>query len=317
MDSIYFGGGTPSLATKNGIREIFSAIRNSYQIAPDCEITVEMNPESASFEVLSAYFEQGARRLSFGMQSAKEKELSLLGRLHTAEQTERAVERAREIGFENISLDLMFGLPDQTEEDFYFSLEKALSLSPKHLSFYLLTLSEEAPLYQKINSIPEEEILRRMYLGAVELLSKRGFEHYEISNAALPGFRSRHNERYWRGLSYLGFGPGAHSYFLGERFSVKDSLSDFLSSDLKDLIVNREKISSEDQRTEYLMLSLRRKEGIDMEKLLAFSDPEFVKQTKEKMHLWEKLGLCRKTPVGFALTPEGFFVSNEIISELI
>jgi oxygen-independent coproporphyrinogen-3 oxidase len=276
-----------------------------------------MNPESASEEVLEAYFREGARRLSFGMQSAIDEELSLLGRLHTAKETELAVKRARKVGFDNISLDLMYGLPNQREADFRYSLQTALSFSPKHISFYLLTLSEEVPLYQKIDLIPEEEVLRNMYLGTSECLRQSGFEHYEISNAALPGFRSRHNERYWKGEAYLGFGPGAHSYFGGERFSIRNSLSDFLSQDISNLIENREVITPEEERIETLMLSLRRKEGIDFERLSKFADEAFLEFVKEKMLLWKKHGLCRKTENGFALTPEGFFVSNQIISELI
>lgn len=314
VDSIYFGGGTPSLASEEGIRGIFAQMRASYRILPDCEITVEMNPESASPEVLAAFYREGARRLSFGMQSAKDEELSLLGRLHTAKETELAIKRAREAGFENVSLDLMFGLPDQTKADFRYSLEKAISLSPKHISFYLLTLSEEVPLFQQIEKIPEEEVLREMYLDASEFLLQNGFEHYEISNAALPGFRSRHNERYWKREPYLGFGPGAHSYFGRHRFSIRNSLSDFLSFDSQQLVENREEITPEEEILETIMLSLRRKEGLDLSHL---SDPSVSDRAREKMIVWEKNGLCRKTENGFALTPEGFFVSNQIISELI
>lgn len=316
VQTIYFGGGTPSLLTKEGIQGIFSALRQGYRISPTAEITVEMNPESATEEVLLAFYQEGANRLSFGVQSAREEELALLGRRHRFEDAKRAVERARSAGFDNISLDLMYGLPGQSAEDFQESLEKVLSLSPKHLSFYLLTLSSGVPLYQKRKEIPDDEILEEMYFSASRTLSENGYLHYEISNAALPGFESRHNKVYWEGGDYLGFGPGAHSLFQNQRFSVLEDVEGFMKNPLKCYSAFESRLP-EDLFEEYVMLSLRQRKGLSFDRLNEVATSKQVEKIKEKMTLWTKHGLCEKTKDGFALTTKGFFVSNEIISELI
>ncbi|MBR5295080.1 MAG: radical SAM family heme chaperone HemW [Clostridia bacterium] len=318
VETIYFGGGTPSLFTTNGIGEVFSSLRNAFSISPDAEITVEMNPESASEELLRAFVEEGANRISMGVQSTLEEELSLLGRIHRFSHVKEAVQRAKNFGIDNINLDLMYGLPNQTLLTFKKSLEEVLLLSPKHISFYLLTLSPDVPLYQRKAELPEDEAVEEMYFFASEFLKQNGFEHYEISNAALPGYRSRHNQVYWNGGEYLGFGPGAHSYFGSERFFVKDGVEEFIfASDGTERISSPEKITPKDKRDEYLMLSLRLKDGICLEKLAKIASQEFCENLIQKMTLWSKHGLCEKTSRGFALTTKGFFVSNEIISELM
>lgn len=318
VSTVYLGGGTPSLCSKEGIEEIFLAIRENFSLLPDAEITAEMNPESASEDIISAFAEAGGNRISFGVQSTLEKELSSLGRLHSFSDVKIAVDRARRAGIENISLDLMYGLPDQTLSDFQKSLEDVVALSPQHLSFYLLTLSEKVPLYQKRDRLPCDEAVREMYFFASDFLKEKGFEHYEISNAAKPGYRSRHNEAYWKGTEYLGFGPGAHSYFDLKRFFVKDGVKEFiLASNPRDRMSEPEVLTKEDIRTEYLMLSLRRKEGILLDTLSQLAGDDFCQKVIGKMNLWSEHGLCEKTPDGFRLTTKGFFVSNEIITELI
>lgn len=318
VETVYFGGGTPSLATVSGVEEIFSSLRINFTIARDAEITVEMNPESASEKILSAYYRAGVNRISFGMQSAIDSELEVLGRLHRFEAVRQAVHCARSVGFDNISLDLMYGLPGQTAESFRESLQKALELSPKHVSFYLLTLSENVPLYQMRHLLPGDETVREMYLLASSYLKENGFEHYEISNAARKGYRSRHNSVYWTGGDYLGIGPGAHSLVGGKRFFVKDGAAEFiLANDPLERLSEFETLTDEDRFTEYLMLSLRTKEGISAERLKALSDEKTEKRICDKFRLWERHGLCKKTSRGFALTAEGFFVSNEIITELM
>ena len=318
VETVYFGGGTPSLATESGIEEIFSSLRANFTVSEDAEITVEMNPESASEKILSAYHRAGVNRVSFGMQSAIDSELEALGRLHRFEAVRLAVQCARSAGFDNISLDLMYGLPGQTLESFCESLQKALALSPEHVSFYLLTLSESVPLYAQRQFLPGDEAVREMYLTASSCLKENGFEHYEISNAARPGFRSRHNSVYWNGGDYLGIGPGAHSLVDGKRFFVKDGAEEFISAENPlDRLSEFDILTKEDLFTEYLMLSLRTKEGVSTERLKDLSDGETAKCICEKFRLWERHGLCEKTPQGFALTASGFFVSNEIITELM
>ena len=318
VETVYLGGGTPSLATPDGIRRIFSSLRENFCIAPDAEITAEMNPESTDDEILSAFRESGVNRISFGMQSALDDELQTLGRLHRFDAVKRAVTLSRKHGFENVSLDLMYGLPEQNKQRFMTSLEQALSLEPQHISFYLLTLSDAVPLYQSRHLLPEDDAVREMYLAASALLQERGFEHYEISNSSREGFRSRHNQVYWTGGDYLGIGPGAHSLLQGKRFYMMDGVEEFISADPPlDRLSEKEVLDAEDLLTEYLMLSLRTKEGISLTRLLQLSDENTVHRIRSKFSLWEKHDLCIPTEEGFALTAKGFFVSNEIITELI
>ena len=290
VETVYLGGGTPSLATPDGIKTIFASLRESFSVSEDAEITAEMNPESTNSENLSAFYGAGVNRISFGMQSASDEELATLGRLHRFCAVEGAVRLARKAGFENISLDLMYGLPGQ-------------SLSG-------------VPLYASRHLLPEDEAVREMYLFASAYLQKQGFEHYEVSNAAKKGFRSRHNQVYWNGGDYLGIGPGAHSLVKGKRFFMQDGVEEFIAHPIK-RFSEPEILTCEDLLTEYVMLSLRTKEGVSMERIFTLSDQKTVDFVKEKFTLWQKHGLCVPTQQGFALTPEGFFVSNRIIAELI
>lgn len=318
LSTVYLGGGTPSLISSDGLKALFSVIGESFDTSPVSEITMEMNPESATDEILSTARDVGVNRLSFGVQSANDGELATLGRLHRFSHAEEAYFRARRHGFQNVSLDLMYGLPHQTLSSWRESLEKTLSLEPEHLSFYCLTLSPEVPLYREKSALPDDELCREMYLFAHEFLEENGYEHYEISNAARPGFASRHNSSYWTGREYLGIGPSAHSMMDNTRFFTKDGLEEFIfTSNPLDRVTFEEERSAEDLRTEYLMLSLRRKEGVSLKQLLALSDEVFCRRAEKRFSLWESHGLCRRTEEGYALTAEGFFVSNEIISELI
>ena len=318
VKTVYFGGGTPSLLSPLGVREIFAVLKKEYRLSPKAEITVEMNPESATEEVLSAFFESGANRISFGMQSAIDRELVLLGRRHRFSHVKEAVERARGIGFDNISLDLMYGLPDQNKENVLESLEKALSLSPSHLSFYLLTLSDGVPLYEKRNEIPCDEVLQEMYFAISRTLSEKGWEHYEISNASLSGLHSRHNSVYWDGGEYVGFGPGAHSLFQNKRFFVLDGVKEYVAAkDFETRLSEPEVRTDEDVFTEYVMLSLRQEKGLSLERLSKLTDEKTVEKMEKEFSRLEQHGFCKKTNDGYALTKEGFFVSNEIISKLI
>jgi len=318
VESVYLGGGTPSLLSPEGIEAILSSVAKSTNLSREAEITCEMNPESASDAVLRAAYHAGVNRISLGMQSSLDEELRLLGRIHSARDCRDAVLRARRAGFENISLDLMYGLPHQKADSFRRSVEEALSLGIRHLSFYLLTLSPDTPLYALRDSLPDEETVREMYFSALEILERFGFYQYEISNAALPGFFSRHNLRYWQGGEYLGIGPCAHSLFRNERFRMEEGVKEFiLASNPRDRIRDREVRSREDCRTECLMLSLRTAEGLSFASLSQWADEEFCRSAESKLKRFASFGLAKKTSMGYALTPQGFLVSNEIISELI
>ena len=219
IDTVYFGGGTPSLLGGKRLRQMLNALEKTGGIAKGAEITVECNPESVDKKMLRTLFKAGVNRLSMGVQSAHDEELLALGRLHTFQQARQAVADAKEVGFSNISLDLIYGLPDQTMEQWKDSVEKIIALEPQHISAYALKLEKGTPLYEESPELPPEDVQADMYFYAVERLQQAGFEQYEISNFAQKGYRSRHNSRYWDLSQYLGFGPSAHSFFGGRRFS--------------------------------------------------------------------------------------------------
>jgi oxygen-independent coproporphyrinogen-3 oxidase len=228
VHSVYFGGGTPSLLSPQEYRLFFDVIEKNFTVESSSEITLEANPGTVNIESLSGYRKVGFNRISIGMQSARKKELQLLDRAHNPEDVRAAVENARRTGFENINLDLIFGLPGQTLKDWQFSLEAALDLKPQHLSLYSLIVEERTPLARRIQthflSEPDDDITAEQYEWSCDRLENAGFEHYELSNWALSSevsdFRCRHNMQYWRLLPYLGFGCGAVGFLPASR---KDS----------------------------------------------------------------------------------------------
>lgn len=318
IDTVYFGGGTPSLLEKEDWERLLGAMRENFSFAPDCEITAEMNPETVTAEKLAAFTAFGGNRLSLGMQSANQTELARIGRKHSPADCERAVALARRAGIRNVSLDLIFALPEQTEKGWLQNLETAMSFSPEHLSFYCLTLAEHVPLYAQRSALPSEEEQQKMYCSGIGLLEKHGYLQYEISNAARPGFESRHNLKYWRREEYLGIGPGAHSFFGGKRFSFAADVHRFLTAKKwEDALETCEAVLPADAAEERIMLSLRLAEGLNLAGLEREAGAEKRFLVEKKLSALLPHGLCRKTETGYALTPKGFFVSNEIISQLI
>ena len=232
VDTVYFGGGTPSYLGPDRLCRLLDAVFQSYRVAPGAEITLETNPDSAQdISALRQLHNAGFDRLSLGMQSADDAELRRIGRVHTHAQTVRAVENARAAGFDNLSLDLIYGLPGQTMTRWQANLDAALALAPEHLSCYGLKVEEGTPLFARRErfTLPDDDAQADMYLSAVGLLARRGYEQYEISNFCRPGRASRHNSRYWTLAEYLGFGPGAHSDFGGERFALAHDLDAYLA----------------------------------------------------------------------------------------
>ncbi|MGN1031095.1 MAG: radical SAM family heme chaperone HemW, partial [Butyricicoccaceae bacterium] len=258
VTTIYFGGGTPSLLGAERIARILDAIRARYQVAPDAEITCEANPDSMTETFLCGIRSAGVNRLSMGIQSADDRELNRLGRIHTFAQAQAAFARARAAGFGNISVDLMYGLPDQTLDGLKHSVEALLALEPEHLSCYALTLEPDTPLGREQPELPDEDVQAEMYRLICETARAHGMEHYEISNFARPGFRSRHNSGYWNLTPYLGFGPGAHSDFGGKRLEHPRDLAGYLNGS----IVPETEDEHPDRRCEYVMLGLRTSDGI-------------------------------------------------------
>ena len=316
VQTVYFGGGTPTLLSAKQFETIMETLRRHYTLAPDCEISAECNPATGGKELFAAMRSLGFDRLSVGLQSAHSQELRTLGRTHDFEGFLQTWNAARAAGFENLNVDVMFGIPYQTGQSFAQTLQKLIPLSPEHLSAYALTLEEGTPLYRRAEKLPfptEEETVQ-MYLDMVEFLGANGLEQYEISNFARRGYQSRHNRKYWDMEEYLGFGVAAHSDFCGVRFGNGRDLEAYLRGE--DICVERNEPSEKERENEYVMLQMRLAEGLDGEKFRHRfghgADAFFA-----KLEPWIKKGYLRRTANGTAFTPNGFLVSNSILSEIV
>ncbi len=310
VDTVYFGGGTPSYLGAERLCRLLEAVTAHYRVASDAEITLEANPDSAQDpSALRQLRAAGFDRISLGMQSAGDAELRAIGRVHTHAATVRAVENARAAGFSDLSLDLIYGLPDQTMARWEASLAAALALGPEHLSCYGLKVEEGTPLFAQRNrfSLPDDDAQAALYLRAVELLAHHGYEQYEISNFCRAGHRSRHNSRYWALSEYLGFGPGAASDFGGERFTLARDLDRFLSG--AEDFSEREHPSPAAREAERVMLALRTSRG-----LAAASLPDAAVRVLERCAAH---GLAACHAERWALKARGFLVSNAIIVEIL
>ena len=321
VDTIYFGGGTPSFFGADGMIAILTAIRKSFHVDLRAEITFEANPDSISPRLLRRLKSEGFNRVSLGVQCDNDEILKKLGRPHNFEQVVNAVKRIRRAGYKNLSLDLIYGLPGQTLESWEKTLENVIALKPEHMSCYGLKVEEGTPLYQyqEYMDLPDDDTQADMYLSAVNILRRNGFRQYEISNFAQRGYPSAHNLKYWMGGEYLGFGPDASSDFAGKRFSVVRDLQSYIDGIqcggqvLRDV----QEIPQRERAGEYLMTRLRTTTGIYREEyensfLLPFEPLEDVLHSAaERRHAYTD-GKGR-----WRLTPEGFLVSNSIISDLL
>ena len=321
VDTIYFGGGTPSFFGADGMIAILTAIRKSFHVDLRAEITFEANPDSISPRLLRRLKSEGFNRVSLGGQCDNDEILKKLGRPHNFEQVVNAVKRIRRAGYKNLSLDLIYGLPGQTLESWEKTLENVIALKPEHMSCYGLKVEEGTPLYeyQQYMDLPDDDTQADMYLSAVNILRRNGFRQYEISNFAQRGYPSQHNLKYWMGGEYLGFGPDASSDFAGKRFSVIRDLQGYIDGILNGGQVLRDvqEIPQRERAGEYLMTRLRTTTGIYKEEyensfLLPFEPLEDVlRAATERRHAYTD-GKGR-----WRLTPEGFLVSNSIISDLL
>ncbi|MBQ2848521.1 MAG: radical SAM family heme chaperone HemW [Clostridia bacterium] len=312
-DTVYFGGGTPSLIGSDNIAKIMSHIIRT----PDCEATLECNPSDTGainsvfdFDIVA---KSGINRISMGLQSAVDVERQALGRRGGCDDVERAIKRVKRAGIDNISLDLMLGIPNQTEESLKKSIDFCKSSGAKHVSAYILKIEENTPFYRIKDklSLPDEDETCDLYLYAVSELEKSGFYQYEISNFSQKGFESRHNLKYWHCEEYLGIGASAHSFTDGKRFYYERSIDGFI----------REKPPVDDgfggDEEEYIMLALRLSEGL----IFGEFEKRFNKPLSENIILkakeLEKHKLIKVTDKSISLTSEGFLVSNSVIYELI
>ena len=329
IDTVYFGGGTPSYYGANRIVELMQELKRTDRLLKRSEVTVECNPDSVRRRDLRSMKREGVNRISIGAQSANDEILRLIGRRHSWRQVEMAVRRARKAGFRNISLDLIYGLPSQTKEDWAKTLAKAIALKPTHLSCYGLRLEEGTPMYrQYLDSplIPTDDEQADMYLFTVDFLERHGYRQYEISNFARPGYESRHNLKYWRLQEYVAFGAGAHSYVAGLRYSYMSHVRGFISGVLgnKSVIDESEKIGQLDQAAEYIMLGMRTTMGIcrrDYTNLYR-SNFEPLEQVLEE---FQRNGWAVRIPHRrgetdrdrWRFTASGFLISNVLIGILL
>ncbi len=317
-DTLYFGGGTPSRMTPAQLERILMACRAAFDFAPDTEITLEVNPGDAEPKRLEACRNLGINRLSLGVQSFFDRDLALTGRDHNAQATRQAVQVARRAGFDNLSLDLIAGLPGQTLTDWRTNLLEALALEPEHLSLYLLEVKEGTTLARQLAAgrlpLLDDDLAAEMYLLTLELLGEAGFEAYEISNFARAGYRARHNLKYWRDLPYAAFGVGAHGYDGVERYWNTDRLEDYFTAvdGRRHAVVARTRRTPHERWHEALMLGLRLDEGVDPAMLHAGYGIDLWRDYAAPLEELRSAGLLMVTDGRIRLTPRGWLLSNEV-----
>ena len=270
ISTIYFGGGTPSIIDSIHISRILENLYNKFNVLADCEITLEINPGTVNKEKLEAYKKIGINRLSIGLQSTENRILELIGRIHTYEQFLDTYNMAKEIGFDNINVDLMLAIPTQTHEELLKSVKTVISLNPNHISLYSLILEEGTELEKLIENktleLLDDNTERKMYWETKQELEKNGYNHYEISNFSKKGFESKHNLNCWNQEQYIGFGLAAHSYIYGCRFSNIDNLSQYIENiqknDFEENKILHEKQDKKDKMKEFMLIGLRKIEGV-------------------------------------------------------
>ena len=315
VDTVYFGGGTPSHFGYGRLMTLLREIRKNFTLTGDCEITFEANPESVTEDGLGAMRRAGFNRISIGVQSFDDGDLKNLNRPHSALQTVQAVNTARTAGFENISIDLIFALPGQNMERWEKNLNMAADLPITHLSCYGLTPEEGTPLVSSplMELLPDEDVQADMYLRCAEVLENRGFEQYEISNFARCGLYSRHNMRYWTLSAYIGLGAAAHSDFAGRRSANKADINEYIGALREGRLPVEEEltVSPEERARERVMLGLRTSRGIISGYFL--DESAFFELAGE----YAAHGLGRLNDDTFSLTPAGYMVSNGIINNFL
>lgn len=312
IETIYFGGGTPSVIGAKRLTDILSAIKNKFAVSKNAEITVEINPDTGKIIDFSKLKQCGFNRISVGLQSACENELKALGRIHNTDDVKLTVQRAKNAGLKNISLDLMMGIPFQSKESLRESIDFCSACGVNHISSYILKIEQGTKFFeQKDNLIlPNEDIQADLYLFATEYLEKLGYRQYEISNFAKVGFESKHNVNYWKCGEYIGIGPSAHSFFNGKRFYYDRSMEDFKNN----VIISDGTGGSEE---EFIMLSLRLKSGLNFNEYRDKFGKLLPSRFSEDIKKYVKAGFMTVDDEKICFTPKGFLVSNSIIADLI
>ena len=322
-DTIYFGGGTPSLLEPDDIGRIIAACHGAFEVAPGSEITLEANPESVDVARLAAFRAAGVNRVSFGVQSFREAELRRLSRLHTADRARAVIADARAAGFDNVSLDLMMWLPEQQVTEWLESVDEAIALQPDHLSLYLLEVYPNAPLKDDMtrarwSQAPDDDAAT-MYLTAMERLEAAGYEQYEISNVARKGRRSRHNVKYWTDGEWIGFGCGAHSTRRAVRWKNVASTDEYVrrvEGAVSPGIDNR-RLSPDERLGDALFTGLRLVNGVDLDAMRAAYGVDVWARYGTELEPFVEAGLLRREESRMWLTREGMLLAHEVMATFV
>jgi oxygen-independent coproporphyrinogen-3 oxidase len=323
-DTIFFGGGTPSLLDPAEVSRLIAACRRSFQVAEGCEITLEANPETVTAAALEGFRDAGVNRLSFGVQSFRDEELRRLGRLHSAETARRAAAMARDAGFDNLSLDLMLWLPGQDLDSWIESVDALVNVGPEHASLYLLEIYPNAPLRDEMAragwSVAPDEDAAAMYLEGLGRLDAAGYEHYEISNVARPGRRARHNLKYWQDGEWLGFGCGAHSTRNGVRWKNVSATTEYVAAVANGRGLRRDvrTLTDRERIEEALFMALRLSEGVNLAGMRDRYGVDVWQRFGPALQTFVDAGLVRHEPGRrLALTRDGMLVANDIMMVFI
>lgn len=323
ISTIYIGGGTPSYIESKYISEILKTIKQKYNISKNVEITIEVNPGTATKEKLRDYVEAGINRISIGLQSCNNNLLKMIGRIHTYEEFLSTYKLAREVGFKNINVDLMIGLPNQTLDDVKKSLEEISKLNPEHISVYSLIVEEGTPIEKKIAKgqlkLPNEELEREEYWEVKKFLENLGYKHYEISNFAKTGYESKHNLNCWEQKEYLGFGAAAHSYMKKTRYSNTENIEKYINQEMqsKQLHMVHEVQKEEEQKKEYMLLGLRKIDGVQISSFKNKFGCNPIMEFKNELNKLTQEGLIEIDLDQIKLTEKGIDLANIVWEEFI
>lgn len=321
VDTIYIGGGTPTVLPVKRMLELIDGIHRNFNVSDNVEFTMEANPATVDRKMLKKYRKAGVNRLSFGLQSAINEELKSLSRIHTFEEFVDSYELAKEAGFDNINVDLMYGIPHQTKHSLGYSLEQVCDLEPKHISLYGLKIEEGTPFFERKEklSLPDEDSEYEMYKYAIDYLAFRGYRQYEISNFSVNGYKCRHNLKYWNCQEYIGIGPAAHSYFKDRRFSYKRNVAMFMDAleyvdSGVDIIEEDYIVTPEEKVDEYIMLNLRLTDGINTNEFKELFGKDFGEMFAKELKLYVDNGFMDFRNGHYFFTEKGMYVSNYILA---
>ena len=323
LQTIFIGGGTPSILSANALSQLLTDIHQHFRITQDAEITVECNPGTVDTEKLRVMQDNGVNRLSFGLQAMQDATLKQLGRIHTVAEFLESYHLAREYRFENINIDLIFALPDQTMDAWHHTLNEVIFLEPTHISAYNLVMEEATPFYEWWQAgelhLPSEDTEADMFQYTIETLTAHGYTHYEICNFARPDHYAKHNLVYWNNQPCIGLGAGASGYVNGVRYSNIRGIVPYIDSlsQRKKPITDTERLTADTEKAETLMLALRKREGISLDAYQNRFGEQIEIAFGSILKKWMDLGLLERTATHLRLTPRGLFLANEIFVELM